>query len=45
MSKQEHFRRPENPLEKMWEIHNEARISKEAEMERKLNRNQKYITL
>ena len=40
MSKQEDFHRPEKPFEKTWEIDNEARISKEAEMERKFNRNQ-----
>ena len=44
MSKQEHFQRPEKPLEKSREIDNEARISKEAEMKRKFNRNQKHIT-
>ena len=41
MSKQEDFHRPE----KMWEIDNKARISKEAKMKRKFNRNQKRITL
>ena len=45
MSKQENFRRPEKPLEKTREIDNEARISKKAEMKRKFNRNQKWITL
>ena len=45
MFKQEDFRRPEKPLEKTREIDNEARISKKAEMKRKLNRNQKRITL
>ena len=45
MSKQEEFHRPEKPLEKSREIDNEARISKEAEMKRKFNRNQKRITL
>ena len=45
MTKQEHFRGPENPLEKMQEIHNEARISKEAKMKRNFNRNQKRITM
>ena len=45
MSKQEDFHRPEKPLEKLLEINNEARISKEAEMKRKFNRNQKRITL
>ena len=44
MSKQEDFHQPETPLEKMREINNEARISKEAEMKRKFNRNQKRIT-
>ena len=43
MSKQEDFHRPEKPLEKSREIDNEARISKEAEMKRKFNRNQKRI--
>ena len=45
MSKQEDFHRPEKPLEKSREIDNEARMSKEAEMKRKSNRNQKRITL
>ena len=45
MSKPEDFHRPEKPLEKSREIDNEARISKEAEMKRKFNRNQKRITL
>ena len=44
MSKQEGFRRREKSLEKMQEIDNEARISKKAEMKRKLNRNLKCIT-
>ena len=44
MSKQEDVHRPERPLEKTREIDNEARISKEAEMKRKFNRNQKRIT-
>ena len=44
MSKQEDFHRSEKPLEKTREIDNEARISKEAEMKRKFNRNQKHIT-
>ena len=44
MSKQEDFNRPENPLEKARETDNKARISKEAEMKRKLSRNQKCIT-
>ena len=45
MSNQEDFGRPEKPLEKTWEIDNEARISKKVEMNRKLKRNQKQITL
>ena len=45
MSKQEDFHRLEKPLEKSREIDNEARISKEAEMKIKFNRNQKRITL
>ena len=45
MSKQEDFHRPEKPPEKTREIDNEARISKEAEMEIKFNGNQKRITL
>ena len=45
MSKQEDVHRPEKPLEKTRGIDNEARISKETEMKRKLNRNQKRITL
>ena len=45
MSKQEDFHRSEKPLEKSREIHSEARISKEAEVKRKFNRNQKRITL
>ena len=32
------------PLEKTQEIDNEARISKKAEIKRKLNRNEKRIT-
>ena len=44
MSKQEDFHRPEKPLEKMREIDNEAKFSKEVEMKRKFNRNQKRIT-
>ena len=44
MSKQEDLHRPEKPLEKTRETDNEARISKEAEMKRKFNRNQKRIT-
>ena len=44
MPKQEDLHRPEKPLQKTREIDNEARISKEAEMKRKFNRNQKRIT-
>ena len=44
MPKQEDLNRPEKPLEKTREIDKEARISKEAEMKRKFNRNQKRIT-
>ena len=45
MFKQEDVHRLEKPFEKMWEIDNEARISKDVEMKRKFNRNQKCITL
>ena len=45
MSKREDFRQPEKSLEKTREIDNEARISKKAKIKRKLNRNQKRITL
>ena len=45
MSRQEDFCWSEKPLEKTWEIDNEARISKKAEMKQKFNRNQKRITL
>ena len=45
MSKQEDFRRPEKSLEKKQETDNESRISKNVEMKRKFNRNQKRITL
>ena len=45
MSKQEDFRRPEKPLEKTQEIDSEVRISKKAELERKLNTGHKRITL
>ena len=45
MSRQEDFHRPEKQLEKTWEIDNKARISKKIKMNRRLNRNQKYITL
>ena len=44
MSKQKLFHRPEKLLEKTREIDNEARISKETEMMRKLKRNQIRIT-
>ena len=44
MSKQEDLHRSEKPLEKTREIDNETRISKEAEMKRKFNINQKHIT-
>ena len=44
MSKQADFHLPEKPLEKTRETDNEARISKEAEMKRTFNRNQKRIT-
>ena len=43
MPKQEDFHGPKKPLEKTQEIDNEARISKEAEMKRILNRNEKRI--
>ena len=45
MSKQKDFCQTEKLLEKTREIDNEARISKKAEMKRKFNRNQKWITL
>ena len=44
MSKQEDFHRSEKSLERTREIDNEARISEEAEIKRKFNRNQKRIT-
>ena len=44
MSKQEDVHWPEKPLEKTGEIDNEARISKETEMKKKFNRNQKRKT-
>ena len=44
MSEQEDFHRPYKPLERTPEIENESRISKEGEMNRKFNRNQKRIT-
>ena len=43
MSQQEGFHLPEKLIEKTQEIDNEARISKEGEMEKKLE-NQKRIT-
>ena len=45
MANQENFHWPEKSLEKMWEIDNEARILKKAEMKRKFSRKQKRITL
>ena len=45
MSKQEDFRWPEKLLKKTRGTDNEAKISKKAEMKKKLNRNQKRITL
>ena len=44
MYEQEDFHRPEIPLEKTWEIDNEARISEKAKIKKKFNRNQKRIT-
>ena len=44
MSKQEDFHQPDKQFQKRREIDNGARISKDAEMKRKFNRNQKYIT-
>ena len=44
MSKQEDFHQSEKSLERTREIDNEARISEEAEIKRKFNRNQKRIT-
>ena len=44
MSKYEDVHRPEKPPEKTREIDNEATKSKEAEIKRKFNRNQKRIT-
>ena len=40
-SKQENFHRSEEPLEKKQETNNEARISREVEMKRRFNINQK----
>ena len=45
MSKQEDLHRPENLFEKTHETDTETEISKEAEMKRKFNINQKCITL
>ena len=45
MSKQKDFGRPEKSFEKTVEIDNKDRILKKATMKRKLNRNQKRITL
>ena len=45
MSKQEDFGRPEKPLEKTREIDKVAKISKKAQIKRKLNRNEKRLTL
>ena len=39
------FRRPQKPLEKTRETDNEARISKKAEMKRRVNRSQRRITV
>ena len=44
MSKQEDYHRPEKPPETAQKTDSEARISKEAEMKIKLNRNQERIT-
>ena len=44
ISEPEDFHWPEIPFIKTWEIDNEARISKKAEMKRKFNRSQKRIT-
>ena len=44
MSKQEDFHQFEKLFEKTRETDNEARISKEAEMKRKFNRNRKRKT-
>ena len=44
MSKQDGFHRPERSLEKAQETDIEARMSKEAKMKRKFDRNQKRIT-
>ena len=44
MYEQENFHWPEIKLEKMRESDNKARISKNTEIKKKLNRNQKRIT-
>ena len=44
MSKQEDYHWPEKPPETAQKTDSEARISKEAEMKIKLNRNQERIT-
>ena len=44
MLKQEDFHRLQKPLQKTREIDRDVRISKEAKMERKFNKNQKCIT-
>ena len=44
MSKRKDFHRPEKRLEKTQEIDNDARVSKKAQLKKKLNRNQKRIT-
>ena len=43
MSEQEDAQQPERLLEKKRETDNKARISLEAEMKRKFNRNQKHM--
>ena len=45
MFMQQDFRRPEKLLEKTRETDNEARMSKEPEMKKEFNRNQKCINL
>ena len=45
ISEQEDFHRPEKQQKKTWEIDNESRISKKAQMRRTLYRNQKRIFL
>ena len=44
MPNQEDFHQSEIPLDKTQEIDNKARISKNAEMNRKFDRNQKCMT-